>query len=507
MSVLGAQGIFFLILFFVFADFNGSAQAQHTFVLQPSGEARALPENMMGFNAATAFYEDLIEDSSKIELTKILCPTVLRFPGGSIANYYQWETGMIKIPVKENSSAYTRMMSRVAFYTRRRHPAGIFIEKMTLFSRNVGAEVLLVPNLETSSIARQVAWFKSMKAQGIVPRYIELGNEFWVAMLNDPNVIEKFPNVNSAMKTMKAYLAGVQPYLPEEARIAVQGAASDFYTLRPSGGPHSLIRRMFDWDRGLENAPWFDAITIHLYPRPEFVMARGAVSKLPENVDRVFPAAMARVDAGLDRMVEAIKRRNPGKEIWITEWNPNHIRFSLENRDPGLTGMMIHLTARMFLAFLRHPEITVSNFHMLSFNGQVHSVFSPEGGKYAMTGPGVVIKWFHQAARGPALYQKIRILGANRIPGRGLIREESYLDFEAGLFEREDRFTLISQNAGRTPVRIDLASLLDGEKVQEIEFFTTPDLMKNHLRSPEIKKITPSSVFQAPALSLIRVIW
>ena len=179
-SVTGALGSFFFVLFFVFAGFHGSAQAQRICVLQPAGEARVLPENMMGFNAATAFYEDLLEDSIKIERTKILCPTILRFPGGSIANYYHWETGMIEIPVKENSSAYTRMMSRVASYTGRRHPTGIFVEKMALFSRNVGAEVLLVPNLETSSVARQTDWFRSMKDLGIVPRYIELGNEFWM---------------------------------------------------------------------------------------------------------------------------------------------------------------------------------------------------------------------------------------------------------------------------------------------------------------------------------------
>ena len=505
MKLIKAQILVFCLLFIPPVVF-GQLYGQSIFKIESFGTKRRLPEHMMGFNAATAFYEFLLDDTVRLKHTKKIFPTILRFPGGSIANYYHWETGNIQIPVKANSSAYTRMMSRVADYSRKRHPTGVYIEKMTSFSRKVGAEILLVPNLETSSIASQSAWFKSMKNHQIVPRYVELGNEFWVAMLNDPNVIDQFPDVRSAMKAMESYLAGIRPYLSKNAQIAVQGAASDYYALSPVGRRNSLIWRMFNWDRDLENAPWFDAITIHLYPRPEVVVGR-RFTDLAENIDHIFPATMARIDTGLDRTVASIKRRNPGKEIWVTEWNPNHLQFSLENRDPGLTGMMMHLTARMFLAFLRHPEITMSTFHMLSFNGQIYSVFSFKNGRYTITGPGLVIRWFHQAAKGPALYTIIRIPGVNRIQGRGLIRNESYLEMEGGLFEKNGRFTLIVQNTGRTPATLDLSSLLEGNNVRDAESFTTPDLTKIYLLAPEVKKITPSPQIQVPALSLTRVTW
>ena len=65
-------------------------------------------------------------------------------------------------------------------------PGGIIIEQYAAFSRQIGAEVIFVPNLESSSIAEQVAWFKHLSDKGLVPQRIELGNEFWVAMGKDP---------------------------------------------------------------------------------------------------------------------------------------------------------------------------------------------------------------------------------------------------------------------------------------------------------------------------------
>jgi hypothetical protein len=134
-------------------------------------------------------------------------------------------------------------------------------------------------------------------------------------------------------------------------------------------------------------------------------------------------------------------------------------------------------------------------------------VFSFKNGRYTITGPGLVIRWFHQAAKGPALYTIIRIPGVNRIQGRGLIRNESYLEMEGGLFEKNGRFTLIVQNTGRTPATLDLSSLLEGNNVRDAESFTTPDLTKIYLLAPEVKKITPSPQIQVPALSLTRVTW
>src|SRR5208282_5361838 len=93
----------------------------------------------------------------------------VRFPGGSQANYYNWRTGLLDMTTTPRSSAYMRFWADIAPKIRRGFPNGVKITEYTQFSRQLGAEVVLVPNLETSSISEQVAWFKQMKDAGNVP--------------------------------------------------------------------------------------------------------------------------------------------------------------------------------------------------------------------------------------------------------------------------------------------------------------------------------------------------
>jgi hypothetical protein len=494
----------------ILMTFGVAGAAENPLVLKPVGEERVLHKRILGINAATAFYEDLTEDTRKIAPTRELAPALLRFPGGTIANYYNWQSGQIEISVKQNSSTYTRMMGRIAQYTRRLHPGGVSIDQFHDFSQKVGSEILLVLNLETSTLEEQVAWLKGMKERGIVPRYIELGNEFWIAMVGDPNVLKKFPDAPTSMKLMKRYTNAIKPFLPEDAVIAAQSAGSDFHTSQSSVNVNPLMRRMHEWDKDLFNEPWFDAVTVHLYPEPDVALGVGASSGLPGNIDKVFPAMMARVDDGVDRTIRAIAKRHPGKEIWVTEWNPNGVRFFFQQRNPGLTGLMIHCTTRMILAFLRSPAVTMSTFHMLSFRGGPYSVFAPRahGEDFMPVGPGTVLRWFNEAANGGAKYRFVKVEGAERIPGGGAFPDEVYNDVEAAQFIKGTGVSLLIHNASKGTKRCKLTAFKGGKIPSRVETFDTPDLMKDYASGgPVTRTIEPSSEIEVPAYSVTRVIW
>ncbi len=498
------------ITFLILMTFGVASASDNPLVLKPSGEERVLPERILGINAATAFYENLTDDTRKIAPTREMAPALLRFPGGTIANYYNWKSGQIEIPVKRDSSTYTRMMGRIAQYTRRLHPGGVSIEQFHDFSQKVGSEILLVLNLETSTVEEQVAWLKGMKERGIVPRYVELGNEFWVAMVGDPNVLKKFPDALTSMKLMKRYVDAITPYLPEDAVIAGQSAGSDFHTSQSSVNVNPLMRRMHKWDRDLVNKPWFDAVTVHLYPEPDVALGFGASSGLPGNIDKVFPAMMARVDDGVDRTIRTIAKRHPGKEIWVTEWNPNGVRFFFQRRNPGLTGLMIHCTTRMILTFLRSPSVTMSTFHMLSFRGGPYSVFAPHphGEGFISAGPGTVLRWFNEAANGGAKYRFVNVEGAKRIPGGGAFPDEGYNDVEAALFVKHTGVTLLIHNASKETKRCKLTAFRGRKIPSRVEIFDTPDLMKDFSTGgPVTRIIEPSSEIDIPAYSVTRIMW
>jgi hypothetical protein len=173
-------------------------------------------------------------------------------------------------------------------------PTGVTLEQYDAFSRAIGAQVILVPNLESSSVAEQVAWFKRLAGEGIVPQRIELGNEFWVAMGNDPASLARWPDAPTSMRIMQQYLEAVKPYLPAHAKVAVQAAAG---AVDVRGGRFG--QRLRQWDADLRPEPWFDAVTVHLYPRLRDVLGDPQAGVTPPDADECAGAPPG--DAGPGR--------------------------------------------------------------------------------------------------------------------------------------------------------------------------------------------------------------
>ena len=122
------------------------------------------------------------------------------------------------------------------------------------------------------------------------------------------------------MRTMKQYLDAISPCLPPNAKIAVQAAASGFTVHDHPRAP--FWKRIEKWDDDLRPEPWFDAVTVHLYPRFSEVMGDPEAGFTPPTKENAMPrlkAMMAQVDEGVERVPQRTERRLPGKEIWITK--------------------------------------------------------------------------------------------------------------------------------------------------------------------------------------------
>jgi hypothetical protein len=336
------------VVFLLFANVF-SAHAD-TLSLKSTGKPRPLQGPIMGVST-TAFYERLLEDPIKIAVLKKMSIGLDRFPGGSDANFYNWRTGLIAIQSHPDSSNYVKFWAKAAANIAHGKPNGVTFEQYESFSRQIGAQIIFVPNLESSSIADQVEWFKSLAGKGIVPQRIELGNEFWVAMGNDPTSLARWPDEPTSMQIMKQYLNALKPYLPANAKVAVQAAAGAIGVQRGKFG-----QRLRQWDEDLRSEPWFDAVTLHLYPRLREVMGNpeaGITPPTPGNAMARLTAMMARVDEGVERIIQDMERRLPGKEIWITEWNTrgaNTVTQRGNAFEPMSPAMEMLTTTRMALA-------------------------------------------------------------------------------------------------------------------------------------------------------------
>ena len=279
-------------------------------ISSPQASRGRLPERILGASAEP-FWDDFIHDPAKVAAIKSLHLAYTRFPGGSQSNYYDWKRGLFFVPAGANHSPYYELFVRLSSFVARKFPEGFSLEQYKAFSDSIDAEVVMVPNLETASVEDQVEWFKHLSAKGAVPTHIELGNEFWVAMGQDPVVLRRWPDEPTAMQVTKRYLDAFRAYLPKGAKVAVQAAAPSFHGEPSSRG--AMIKRLRRWNEDLKPEPWFDAVTIHLYPRLNEVVGRGAAEEAitPQIARRNLRALMARVDEGTDGVVRRYRTARP----------------------------------------------------------------------------------------------------------------------------------------------------------------------------------------------------
>ena len=88
------------------------ADGPRALVLEKMGAERKLPEKMLGASAE-AMIEHLIDDPAKVAALKEMKLGVVRFPGGSQSNYYDWRKGQLDVEATlRPRSAWSRAMRR-----------------------------------------------------------------------------------------------------------------------------------------------------------------------------------------------------------------------------------------------------------------------------------------------------------------------------------------------------------------------------------------------------------
>jgi hypothetical protein len=472
-------------------------------LLSPIGAPRALPNQILGA-WAEALTEHLLDNPAKIAAIKATAPAILRFPGGSQSNYYDWRTGLLPyLKAQPNNSAYYKFWVQLAAEIARAFPNGIHYEQYAAFAAQVGAETILVPNLETASVSDQVTWFNQLASENILPRDIELGNEFWIAMGGDPNVMRKWPNESTSMTVMHQYEEALSPIVGQDAKFAVQASAASFNYM--ANDPRPFIQRLVQWDAALAPADWFQAVTAHLYPD---LSAITAAAGNPSS-QQLFSLLMGRSDQGVDRALDTIAQQLPGKAIWVTEWSPRGGGFSdlgHPEREKVTPPMNAQLAARTELTMLRHSEVTKALYSELySENGNELQAYVQSGSQFAPMAPTVVLGWFDDAANGGSTFQRVVEANGQIIGNLGPFKE-SYRSIEGGLFRSSQRTVLILQNAS-TEARLFDPTPVNNTKPTRVELLVSSDFNNNAHMPAQVTELDPNVPIVLPPFSITRVIW
>ncbi len=481
------------------------AEAPRPLVLGFVGETRQLPDRILGASVE-ALIEHILDDPVKVAALAKTAPADVRFPGGSQSNYYDWRTGLLNFDAQPNSSPYLKYWAGVAPKIARAFPNGVKMEQYAPVASQIGASVILVPNLETSTVDEQVTWFKQLAAEHILPSTIELGNEFYIAMAGDPASMRRWPDEPAALAVMQKYETALRPIAGAGSQFAIQSAASAFNI--PANTNRPFQRRQVAWDAALAPEPWFDAVTIHLYPDPEAM----AASVPNATTQQLFDLFMAHGDAGVDRVLDDVARRVPGKQIWITEWSPrggNPADLTNPNYYELVPPpMRAELIARYELAFLRHPAVTKALYFMLNFtDGSVFQEYVRNAdGQYAPMDTAVVLGWFDNAANGGSSFQRVVESSAQIVTGLGPFKE-SYRPVEGGLFKSNRQTVLILQNGSAEARVYDPSQGGTKPWPSEVDLLDTSELTAEAHVAAQVTLPNASQPVVLPPYSLARLVW
>ena len=247
-------------------------------------------------------------------------------------------------------------------------------------------------------------------------------------------------------------------------------------------------------------------MTIHLYPDPA-QMIQQAGNPGP---DRQFQLFMGRADAGVDRALNDLAARLPGKEIWITEWSPRGGNFANTFGQPDLVPpqMNAQLVAREILAILRHPAVTRALYFTL--NADSNSVFrmyvQDSAGNYQPMPATLILQWFDQAANDNSTFQPLVDSASRPVSGLGEF-SESYNPVEGGVFTSAGGTTLIIQNASAESRWYDPGTQGQGTALASVELLVADNFTSTMHSPARLQSLDSHGPILIPPFTIARLVW
>ncbi len=305
-----------------------------------------------------------------INNTAFLNPGVLRYPGGTNANHWDWQTGWYKPGYQPPFPALS-----------------IRVDEFKNGLDASASEGLYVLNTETSTATYEMDGLRHIVSLGMNPIMFELGNEHNLSNSNYP--LQFMSSTNYAL-IAKAYSDSIKANIPN-AKVCVVGSNTG---QRPNW--HSDI---------LSQLPSVDAFAWHAYTNAN-------------NADLVFDLNRAlSVAFGNSSYSGSLANRYQlggfaalpsDKEVWVTEYNLWETQIS---SSPVIAGSWAHLLYLNGLNhyFLSNPRVTMFLNHSLASIDPWHESISRQD--QHVTANGMAMKLLLDVSKGSQTSQDISFSG------------------------------------------------------------------------------------------------
>ncbi|MGN6616907.1 MAG: hypothetical protein ACTHJ5_06985 [Ilyomonas sp.] len=207
---------------------------------------------------------------------------IIRYPGGGNSSWWDWRKGRM---VNESETP-TELPSGIKKWKSKYDDAPHDLNDLKLLIDKTESEVVFVLNMVTKDLDDQLLMLQTAQSLGIPVKWVELGNEFYLA--KSPGKQKFFTPANYGRNAEQWILAIKKQF--KNAKVAVIGSTG-----------------ADDWNEEvLKNTPDADAIVAHIYPSSINVADASGIN---------FSELYNRVKTKFNKFQ---KKQVP---IWVTEYN------------------------------------------------------------------------------------------------------------------------------------------------------------------------------------------
>jgi alpha-N-arabinofuranosidase len=336
---------------------GGGEPLSASVTVDASSVVRQIPRTLYGHNLQWTYGGNMIWDfrtgafsEELIQLTRQLAPSLLRFPGGSFADFYHWRDGIGPQASRPETPHQPGDASS-------RHTFGT--DEALEFAERVGGELLITVNAHTGSPEEAADWVRYVNGSrpGRVP-FWEIGNEFYIK--NDSPANAAIPPAEYVDRLLR-FAAAMRAADPTIRLLGIGGENYGLYTSNFYPG----------WNREVltRAGGTIDYLAVHNAYQP-------AVLENPATDVRTVYAAMLAspllIRDNLKLVAEQIDEYAGSRDVRIavTEWGPL-FHFDPRSRwvDHTKTLGSALFVASTLKAFIESPKTEIANAFKLNEPG------------------------------------------------------------------------------------------------------------------------------------------
>ena len=415
------------------------------------GQAHPLGAHFLGVNAPLTQRGLTWAKAPLREALARLHVSHIRYPGGTIANYWDWRTGWFN----DDAPEVFKRRPKVAPYT---------LEDLYAAYRTTDAVPVFVLNVLTDTLPSQLEMLAAARQIGLPVKYVELGNEFY---LDDPGYIAKYPTPEDYLAKMKTWVEGVRKVFPE-ARVAVVGAGPSRYAKQPD--------RLAGWNAkmlpGMNDA---DALILHFYLFSGFGGRQNQQGNWGTAQEQADQYRMLQEPGGAAWMIaqpylylqnvwrDPLLAKHP---IWVTE-------FNLFDRIGAVRGTWAHglLVAGFLTEMVAQPNIELVSYHAFAPNPMFTPLFFTADDyagltirdvtttPYALTATGHVLAVFGEAMAGATTVTPLVFTPETVVQTR---QNRTYPTLHGFVFDGPEASRVLLINLSGEAQALDVSPFLEG---------------------------------------------